>query len=199
MITPAQTSTLEREGYVVVPDALDDRWVERLRRAFEGAPAQNDGTQHVEITPETPEADAWAAVRQHPALLAAAELVLGWSFRVRDHHGRNSLPGYGLQGLHADWMPRSDPCEFFVLTGIWMIDDFAADNGATRVVPRTHLIPGGVPKSWAQPAARHPEERVVTGKAGSLLLFNGHTWHSGRKNESRRPRRAAQTVVARGP
>ncbi len=198
MMTRAQMDSLDRDGYVIVPDAVDERWVERLRRAFEGAPAQHNGTQHVDITPQTPEAASWAALREHPVLSAAAERVLGRPFRVRDHHGRNPLPGFGQQGLHTDWMPRSDPREFFVLTAIWMIDDFAADNGATRVVPRTHLFPHAVPKEWAQPAARHTEERVVTGKAGSVLLFNGHTWHSGRKNESQGTRRAAQTIVVRG-
>jgi hypothetical protein len=38
-------------------------------------------------------------------------------------------------------------------------------------------------------------ERVVTGPAGSVLIMNGHIWHSGRRNDGRGRRRAAQMVA----
>jgi ectoine hydroxylase-related dioxygenase (phytanoyl-CoA dioxygenase family) len=197
-LDPAQTDALDRDGYVVLPDVLGHAWLERLRHAFQGAPTQNDGTQHVTLTPETPDRDAWEALREHPAILAAAAHVLeGAPLRVRDLHGRNPLPGYGQQGLHADWMPRDTVKPFFVVTAIWMIDDFTPENGATRVVPGSHRITKALAREMAQPAARHPRERIVTGTAGSVLVFNGHTWHSGRKNESRRERRAGQMVLER--
>jgi ectoine hydroxylase-related dioxygenase (phytanoyl-CoA dioxygenase family) len=198
MLTWSQIEELDSAGFVVVADAIDAAWVDHLRGAFDGALAQQNGTQHVEITPDTPQIDAWLALKDHPVIVAAAEHVLGRPFRVRDLHGRNPLAGFGQQGLHTDWMERTDASEVFVLTAIWMIDDFAADNGATRLVPGSHRIVRPLPKSLAQPGARHPEERIVTGNAGSVLLLNGHTWHSGRKNQSRRPRRAAQMVLVRG-
>jgi ectoine hydroxylase-related dioxygenase (phytanoyl-CoA dioxygenase family) len=95
-------------------------------------------------------------------------------------------------------MPREDGARFFVLTAIWMLDDFTPRNGATRLVPRTHRIPRLIPKAYAQPLAHHPDEIVVTGKAGSVLVFNGHTWHSGTKNESDGPRRCGQMVIEAG-
>ncbi|HEY8091138.1 MAG TPA: phytanoyl-CoA dioxygenase family protein [Polyangiaceae bacterium] len=199
MLTSAHRDALDAEGWVVVPGALDARWLERLRAAFSGAPAQSDGTQHVGVDDGVPHPEAWEAIRKHPVTSAAAEHVLRAPFRVRDLHGRNPLPGYGQQGLHADWMPRKDGSRFFVLTAIWMLDDFTVDNGATRVVPRTHRIPHLVPKTYAQPLARHPDEVVVTGKAGSVLVFNGHTWHSGRRNQSSGPRRCGQMVIEREP
>jgi ectoine hydroxylase-related dioxygenase (phytanoyl-CoA dioxygenase family) len=196
-LAPEHLGALDREGYAVVPGALDAAWVERLRCAFECAPAQRDGTQHVEPTPATPDHASWLALREHPVILAAAQHVLGRLFRIRDLHGRNPLPGYGQQGLHADWMPRASVEPYHVLTALWMLDDFAADNGATRLVPGTHRILRPIPKSLGQPGSKHPDETFVTGRAGSVLVFNGHTWHSGRKNASERPRRAAQMVVVR--
>ncbi|MBV9947300.1 MAG: phytanoyl-CoA dioxygenase family protein, partial [Myxococcales bacterium] len=157
-----------------------------------------DGTQHVGIGATTPDRAAWDALRTHPVLLAAAEHVLeGAPFQVRDLHGRNPLPGYGLQGLHADWPPRASAKPFFVVTAICMLDDFTAENGATRVVPGTHLLVRPIGRALGQPTAHHPAERVVTGRAGSLLVFNGHLWHSGTRNESRGPRRAVQQVMKR--
>jgi ectoine hydroxylase-related dioxygenase (phytanoyl-CoA dioxygenase family) len=116
---------------------------------------------------------------------------------VTELHGRNPLPGFGQQGLHADAPPRATVEPFFVLTAIWMLDDFTVENGATRIVPGSHRIVSPVAKSFAQPAARHPSETIVTGTAGSVLILNGHTWHSGRKNASAGPRRAGQMVLRR--
>jgi ectoine hydroxylase-related dioxygenase (phytanoyl-CoA dioxygenase family) len=198
VLSRSDIAALDAAGYVVVPGALDAAWVSRLKVAFERAAAQQNGTQHVEITEETPEVDAWLALKEHPSVLAAAEHVLSRPFRVRDLHGRNPLPGFGQQGLHSDWMERPDPRRFFVLTALWMIDDFTVENGATRLVPGSHRLVRTLPKALVQPAARHPEERVVTGSAGSVLLLNGHTWHSGRRNESGGPRRAGQMVLVRG-
>lgn len=198
IMNSSELQALDREGYLVVPGALDAAWVCRLRRAFDEADAQASGTQHVTISPETPEYDAWLALQRHPALLAAAARLLGNPFHVRDAHGRNPLPGFGQQGLHADWPERAPGGGYCVVTAIWMIDDFTPENGATRVVPGTHLLARAIPKALGQPLARHPEERAVIGSAGTLLVFNGHLWHSGQKNESQGPRRCVQMVVARG-
>jgi ectoine hydroxylase-related dioxygenase (phytanoyl-CoA dioxygenase family) len=195
VLTTSPIHELDRAGYVVVADALDAAWVERLKRAFEEAPAQQNGTQHVEVAPQTPEVETWLALKSHPVVIEAAEHVLAQPYRVRDLHGRNPLPGFGQQGLHSDWMERTDANRVFVFTTIWMLDDFTVENGATRVVPGSHRIVRPLPKALAQPGARHPDERVVIAKAGSVLLLNGHTWHSGTKNESRGPRRAAQMVL----
>jgi ectoine hydroxylase-related dioxygenase (phytanoyl-CoA dioxygenase family) len=183
---------LDEVGFVVVAGAIDSAHVDRLRRAFEDAPAQKDGTQHVPLFDET--------LASHPAIVDAARVVFeGGAWRVRDMHGRNPLPGYGQQGLHADWMPRAPGEPTMVLTAIWMLDDFTVENGATRVVPGSHRVTTPLAKSLAQPSAKHRDETIVTGRAGDVLVFNGHVWHSGRRNDSRGPRRCVQMVVQRQP
>lgn len=190
----AHRFALERDGYIVVPNALDAAWLAKLLRAFEDAPHQVDGTQHVTITEETPERDAWSALAKHPLLLAAADEVLGRPYRS-EVHGRNPLPGFGQQGLHADWPPRSTERPYFVLTALWMLDAFEESNGATRVVPGSHRLLRPLPKPMSQPDAVHPDEVIVCGEAGSVLLLNGHLWHAGRRNQSQRTRRAVQMVL----
>ncbi len=86
---------------------------------------------------------------------------------------------------------------FFVVTALWMIDEFTQENGATRVVPGTHLLTSVIEREMAQPSSTHPRERIMMGTAGSVLILNGHTWHSGRKNESATARRAGQMVLER--
>ena len=188
---------LGRDGYVLVECALDGEEVVRLRRAFEDAPVQDGGTQHVAIDDKTPEVAAWRALEHHPALIAAAEHVLSRPFSLASMHGRNPLPGFGQQGLHSDW-PRQSDGRAIMVTALWMLDDFTAEDGATRVVPGSHLMTRPLAKDYAQPLARHPEEKIVTGRAGDVLIFNGYLWHSGRKNSSTGPRRAVQMGLRRG-
>jgi len=190
-------SALDRDGFIVVPAALDEAWVARLRRAFESAPVQASGTQHVTINEATPEVESWRALERHPLLIAGAEHVLAGAHRVADFHGRNPLPGFGQQGLHTDDVPRAPGAPYVVFTTLWMLDDFTAENGATRVVPGSHLIARPIAKAFAQPLARHPDEYIAVGRSGSVLILNGHLWHSGRCNSSSGPRRSVQMVVRR--
>jgi len=187
---------LDRYGYAVVPAVLDGRWVERLRRAFDQAPVQSGGTQHIELTDETPEVESWRALEHHPVLKAAAEHLLSQPYCLGGLHGRNPLPGFGQQGLHSDCL-RS-PYDCILITAIWMLDDFTPENGATRVVPESHRIARPLARDFSQPLAKHRDEKIIVEQAGSLLMFNGYLWHSGRRNDSNGPRRAVQMGLRRG-
>lgn len=66
-----------------------------------------------------------------------------------------------------------------------MIDEFTLDNGATYVVPGTHLCEQ---KPSAEYMNRYGEQ--VTGRAGSAVIFNSRLWHRGGANRTAQPRRA---------
>ena len=53
---------------------------------------------------------------------------------------------------------------------------------------------GWILERFADPASRHPDERIIAAKAGSVLVFNGHLWHSGTTNKSSRSRRVVQCL-----
>jgi ectoine hydroxylase-related dioxygenase (phytanoyl-CoA dioxygenase family) len=77
---------------------------------------------------------------------------------------------------------------------IVMVDEFCADNGATRFIPGSHRRidpPGAV---LPNPAAPHPEEIVACGPAGSVILFDTSTWHGHTGNLSLRLRRSLQAT-----
>jgi ectoine hydroxylase-related dioxygenase (phytanoyl-CoA dioxygenase family) len=191
-----QSDALDQLGYLVIPNVLDAATVARLCRAFDVTSVQvTGGTQHVEITPETPERETWAQLPKHPFILAAAEHILKRPHGVSALHGRNPLSGFGQQGLHTDWPNRAKGEPYAVVTSIWMLDDFTTSNGATRIVPGSHLSIAPIPKSYAQPLATHPNEVIVTGSAGSALIFNGHLWHSGTRNRTQSSRRAVQMTM----
>ena len=72
---------------------------------------------------------------------------------------------------------------------MWMLDDFTAENGATRVVPRSHLKAGRLGDYVEDRLADHPEQIHLLGKAGTIAIFNGNVWHSSYINRSGAKRR----------
>ena len=49
----------------------------------------------------------------------------------------------------------------------------------------------------ADPAAPYPSEVLLTGKAGSVAVINGHTWHGGTANRTGAPRRVLHLAIGR--
>ena len=204
-LTTQQKRALDEQGYVLFAAVMDKRWLAELRAAYEALHeadrrdagnfgTQKDGTRHVDDILNR--SAAFDGVFTHPLVVAAAWRVFGREFRFARLHGRDPLPGFGQQGLHTDWQPRGDAAPYVVVNSIWMLDDFTRENGATRVVPGTHLLPNTPPKNLADPNAHHPDEIFVTAPAGSVLFFNAHLWHSGTRNGSKGLRRSLQCAYA---
>lgn len=120
--------------------------------------------------------------------------VLGADALLSAMHGSLLRPGEGGGGLHADGIitghtrPTSISAvddgtrvtsHVMALNTIWCISDFTATNGATRLVPGSHLHPGLDIPSGA-------ENRATTIEAprGSVILFDVNTWHGPSENRS---------------
>lgn len=198
-LAPAEKESLDRLGYVVLPDVIDAGWLARLRTAFERAvdreqtttDSEQSGTRHAGDLIQKDE--AFDGILTHLKILAAVYHVLRRSFKVLALGGRDPLPEYGQQGLHTDLYPRASSSEpFSVVTAIWLLDDFIESNGATRLIRGSHLSLKPLPKPLQQPEAKHPDQKFIIAKAGSALVFNGHLWHGGARNGSNRPRRVMQ-------
>jgi hypothetical protein len=196
---------LEVEGWAVLRGLLDRELLGAARLAFESSPrvAETSGTRHMErllaCDPTTHAgAEAFEAALLQPRLMSAVQALLGRPFRLLHYGGRDPLPGYGRQGLHTDWPPRSEPGPPVAATALVLLDDFRPDdpqepgNGATRLVPGTHRLPGMVPRSLARPGAAHPDELQVEARAGDALVFSAHLWHAAGLNRSRGKRRVLQ-------
>ena len=198
-LTAAEKESLDRLGYVVLPNVIDDGWLARLLTAFESAVDQGQPKGDIKQSGTRQASDliqkdeAFDGVLTHPKILASVYHVLRSSFKVLVLGGRDPLPDYGQQGLHTDWYPRASLSEpFSVVTAIWLLDDFIENNGATRLIPGSHLWLKPLPKPMRQPEAKHPDQKIVIAKSGSALVLNGHLWHGGMRNQSNRPRRVIQ-------
>jgi ectoine hydroxylase-related dioxygenase (phytanoyl-CoA dioxygenase family) len=133
----------------------------------------------------------------HPCVLAAISHVLGGEFKLSSLNSRAALPGQGLQEIHADWGNAVTPGDYFVCNSIWLLDDFTETNGATRVVPGSHRS-GKMPRD-VQPNPKNPYEGEIKllAPAGTVVIFNSHTWHGGTLNTSPNRRRAMHSYFCR--
>ncbi len=73
-----------------------------------------------------------------------------------------------------------------MMNTVWMLDDFTAANGATRIVPGTHKSGLALPPEDMEIKYIHQ----AIAPAGSVLIFNGQCWHGGGRNRSDHNRHA---------
>ena len=212
-LTPKEQRFLDEQGYLPLADILSplqvDTFTARLLELAEqeGEAAgsevhQEEGTLRLSnLINKDPMFDLCFT---HPRILAGVKRVLNEGFRIHSLNARFALPGKGVQALHMDWgsenprdWERLRAGQFYVCNSIWLLTDFTAANGATRVVPGSHLraqAPADVVDDPTQPA---PDEVLVTAPAGTVVVFNSHTWHSGTLNRSRHMRGAMHMAFVR--
>ncbi|PCJ60878.1 MAG: phytanoyl-CoA dioxygenase [Planctomycetota bacterium] len=134
----------------------------------------------------------------HPRVLAAVGHVLG-NFKLSSLNSRAALPGEGRQALHIDYddKVKFKAGDYRVCNSIWLLDDFTVENGATRIVPGTHLSRNSPKKDLDDTMVDHPNQIQFLAKAGTVVVLNSHTWHSGMTNKTDVPRRAMHSYFCR--
>ncbi len=195
-------SKLEQEGYVLLPALLAPPQLESLRARLEDlwqqegdvAGQENYVERGARRLANLAAKDAmFRELMCEPHVLEAVQAVIGPDIRLNMLNAREALPhASDFQPLHVDTdhSGKPDARGYYVCTAIWMIDDFTVENGATRLVPRSHRS-GHVPKEVLSDLyAAHPDEVIVEGHAGDVLVFNGHCWHAGGANTTSERRRA---------
>ena len=205
---------LDREGYLNLGCLLSDRELGEIRSRV-AALVKKEGTEggselfeaeHVKHPREAGtdrlanlvnKGSVFDRLYTHPKLLAATRHVLGSKICLSSLNYRSARPGGGWQRLHVDWHEGLGEDEFQVCNSIWLLDDFSAANGATRVVPGSHLW-GCIPEDeLSDLAISHPEQVLVEGPAGTVYVFNAHVWHGGTANTTQSPRRAIHSYFCR--
>ena len=199
------TERLDRDGYVALPDVLSGEQVEAVRARLAELLAAEGERAGLEVHREggtdrladlVNKGAVFEPCFTESRVLACIAHVLG-EFKLSSLNSRAALPGQGHQGLHADWAGPVPADSYQVCNSIWLLDDFTAVNGATRVVPGSHRS-GTAPRlSMPDPSAVHADEVQITGPAGTVVIFNSHLWHGGTQNRSDRPRRALHSYFTR--
>lgn len=190
-----QVQSLEVEGYVVLPDLLTADQVAALKA--ETALLETtavDYSIHQRGCPEVQFAGgAITDLIAHRPTIDFLERLFGNDIVMMSYDYARSEPGHPGISLHADGQPYGSA--IFGMQGSvpWMVrvlyylDDLTAEVSPFRVVPRSHLSM----HDDANPYRRftsHPEEMVVTAKAGSAILINHRVFHGNCPNSGDRAR-----------
>ena len=110
----------------------------------------------------------------NPQVLALAELTCGKGFILSQMLGSVRPQGDRGMPLHTDYDLIRDPFPAHpqTLTSVWACDDFTPESGCTWVIPGSHRL------------RRHPADGELEDEAvsiecprGSILVWDGATWH----------------------
>ena len=177
---------VREHGYGYVHDAASPEFVTRLRETIVRIVRRESrhllGGNVPLVNMLLPKDPIFEEVVLNPKLLTIAEILCGKGALLSQVAAtlkeKATEPGDGKGGLHADqnWTPAPFPVHNQLVTFCWACDEFNEAAGSTRVVPGSHR------------ERRHPNEREVAEEpgvvatecpAGSIVFWDGSTWHSG--------------------
>ncbi len=184
----AHLQRLRRDGYTIVENAISPSLREalseslaRLEATLEAKPAANsfEGRNTVRIYNLLAHGAPWDQVPVHENVLPLVEGVLDSGCLVSSLSSIAIGAGEIAQPIHADDMviPLAKPHRAIICNSMWALTDFTAANGATRLVPGSHVkenptyggdyetIPAEMPK-------------------GAVLIWDGALWHGGGANQT---------------
>src|SRR5258705_8452607 len=197
----------DSSGYLIFERVLPQERVAELRAAL--APflerdltGRNDfeGFRTNRVYALLAKSPLFAELAIHPLALAFAEAELGPSCLLSALLAINLHPGETVQPWHFDdsaaRIPRPRPA--LGVSTFWAIDDTTEQNGATEIIPGSHLWDGEYIEGAVKPAhftneADHeegdrPDAVKLIMPSGSLAITKGTLWHRGGANRSDRPR-----------
>ncbi len=186
---------IEVEGYLVLPGLLEAGEIAALKD--ETARLQTravDYSVHQQVRPNVQFAGGRISqLIAHPPTLAFLRELFGPDVVMMTYSYARSEPGHPGISLHADGQPYGSAifgyegsCPWLVRV-LYYLDDLTPDVSPFRVVPRSHLCM----HADANPYRRyesHPEEVMVTARAGSAVLINHRVFHGNFPNTGDRPR-----------
>lgn len=198
---------LDDLGYVLLPGLMEPALLGRLRRRVEDLFVSEGEAAGAEFKTEpgarrlanlVNKGDVFREIIAHPVVLPLVKHVLGDSVKLSSLNARSANPHWDRpQPLHCDMGGVPDERGAWVCNTVWMLDDFTEQNGALRVVAGSHRWNRLPQDALEDPCADHPEQRVIVGPAGSVIVMNAHLWHGGLANRTPSPRTAVHAFYCR--
>ena len=118
----------------------------------------------------------------NPKILTMAEILCGKGAMLSQLGAsikpKSEKAGDGKGGLHADqnWTPAPFPEHNQLMTFCWACDEYTAEAGSTKVVSKSHLKRR---HPTAEEVAEEPGVINTECPAGTIVFWDGSTWHSG--------------------
>ncbi|HYD09983.1 MAG TPA: phytanoyl-CoA dioxygenase family protein [Acidimicrobiales bacterium] len=183
----AHAARIAADGYTIVEDAIDLSFVDellgdllRLERELGIVPSPNsfEGHSTWRIYNLLVHGSLYEQIPVHENVLPVVERVLDRGCLVSSLSSIAIGPGEVAQPIHADdqLIPIAKPHVPTVCNSMWALTDFTEANGATRLVPGTHVADSS--PSYGE----HYDSIAAEMPRGSVLIWHGSLWHGGGAN-----------------
>jgi ectoine hydroxylase-related dioxygenase (phytanoyl-CoA dioxygenase family) len=202
-MTNTQRETFERDGYLVLPDALEPGEIARLVEAVDrvwfehrGEP-DAAGAAPLHLLAFAGREKAFLELLDHPATLPLVEALLGWNVFMYHCHLDVHPPeppddtwrwhqDGGRQNLDIETEPRP---RLSVKLAYFLSDCGEPGRGNFRVIPGSHLR-NTLPRPREGGSPDPPGAEPVLARAGDAVLFDRRLWHMRSRNRSAITRKA---------
>lgn len=201
-MTPDQRAAFDRDGYLVLPDALSQPELEQIRQAADQAEAQwraettRPGTRSQtlhQVQAPIEYDERLLRLLWHPSTFPLVRELLGEDVAMIDNDLFLTPPQ--TPKTHADWHHDvgmggiHHPLSLLMVKVFFLLTDVEPDSGGTAVVPGSHRFP----LDHAFPTVADPKDMPgavqITGRAGTAYLFNCRIYHCATNNASERWRK----------
>src|SRR6202167_3881325 len=175
------------DGYTIVEAAIEaslcDEIADDLLRLEEELgilPADNafEGVHTTRIYNLLAHGPLYERIPVHPNVLPIVEHVLDPGLLISSLSSISIGSDETAQPIHADdqLIPLPKPHPPIICNTMWAITDFTAENGATRLVPGTHLA------DHSPDLSKHHDTIPAVMRKGGVLVWVGSLWHGGGAN-----------------
>jgi ectoine hydroxylase-related dioxygenase (phytanoyl-CoA dioxygenase family) len=206
-MTDDERRKLDIDGYLVIERLMDQSLLDQLRWRVDEL-FEKEGVQAGAEFKQEPHSrrlanlvdkgEVFERVIDTTRILDCMEHVLGPRFKLSSLNVRSADPDNNWsQPLHADSGAVADERGYWVCNSVWMLDDFTEQNGAIRMVPGSHRWGVAPDQALTDLYAPHPQEILLTGSAGTVVVMNAHMWHGGTANRTAAHRRAMHVYYTR--
>ena len=180
---------IKRDGYTIVENAIEPGLVDelsaevaRLENELDVQPATNDfeGSQTLRVYNLLVHGEVWQRVPVHESVLPIVDGVLDPGCLISSLSSINIGPGETAQPIHADdmLMPIGKPHPATVCNSMWALTDFTEENGATRIIPGTHVA------DTSPNYGQRYDSIAAEMTRGGVLIWHGSLWHGGGANQT---------------
>ena len=192
-----QIRSIELQGFVVIPDLLSTKVMSALHQELDSLPlVATDYSPHKKGCSDVWMKDCPVAIDliAHPPIIAFLTDLFGDDLICTGVSLGTSDPGHPGIAIHTDSQPygstifgvqASSPVLARVL---YYLDNLTPDCSPFKVIPRSHLSMHRDGSPYGR-LLSHPDELMVTCKAGTAAIINQKVFHGNFPNHSDRSRR----------
>jgi ectoine hydroxylase-related dioxygenase (phytanoyl-CoA dioxygenase family) len=185
----AHLTRIAENGYTILPDAIApdmvgeiDEALLKLEHDLGTVPAENlfEGMRTMRVYNLLRHGPTFEKIPLHPNVLPVVEAVLDPGLLISSLSSIAIGPDEQAQPIHADdqLIPLTRPHVPIICNTMWAITDFTEENGATRLIPGSHL------RDEAPNPLEHYETIAAEMPMGSVLVWVGSLWHGGGANRT---------------